>query len=106
MLQRSLAGFEGYEITEKGIARFPDSVTPRGLKHLSALTRRAKEGGRAVLLFVVQRGDAEGFMINSLHDAAYGRAVDRALTAGVEVRALAVSVSPKGFEKPRLLTIR
>jgi sugar fermentation stimulation protein A len=92
-------------VVENGIARFPDSVTPRGLKHLTALTRRATQGQRAALLFVVQRGDAERFRISNVSDPAYARGVEKALAAGVELLALAVDVSPRGFNKPRLLKI-
>ena len=58
-----LAGSEGScivevksaTIVEYGTARYPDSSTPRGVKHLKALTRLAMEGNRVVLLFLVQR---------------------------------------------------
>ena len=41
-------------VVEDGVARFPDSVTPRGLKHLNCLAHLAKNGHRAVILFLVQ----------------------------------------------------
>jgi len=92
-------------VVEQGVARFPDSITPRGLKHLEGLTRKAKEGHRAVLLFVVQRGDVKSFAITSLHHPAYARAVQKALRAGVELLAISFEVSPKGFSLPRLLAV-
>lgn len=92
-------------VVEKGVARFPDSITPRGLKHLKSLTRAVEQGYRAVLLFIVQRSDAESFAINHISHPAYATAFQAALTAGVEAFALSVHVSPAGFSKPRLLPV-
>jgi len=90
-------------VVEKGVARFPDSVTPRSVKQLGWLARKAASGERAVLLYIVQRGDAKSFTINWKHSRAYAEAFKEAFAAGVEVFAFAVRVRAKGFEKPRLL---
>jgi len=87
-------------IMDGGVARFPDSVTPRGLNHLTRLTEQAKKGHRAVILFMVQRGDATSFSINSLRHPAYAKAFRQALKAGVEAMAFAVTITPKGFSSP------
>lgn len=90
-------------VVENGVARYPDSPTPRGVKHLKALERKAREGQRAVLLFLVQRSDAHSFVVSNSHDPAYAEAFDNAVASGVEVLALAVSVSREGFGTPKLL---
>lgn len=90
-------------VVEAGAARYPDSSTPRGVKHLKALTRQAMMGNRAVLVVLVQRGDAQSFVISNSYDSAYAEAFDKAIAAGVELLALEVSVSPEGFGAPRLL---
>lgn len=92
-------------VVEKGVARFPDSITPRGLKHLEGLTRKAEEGHRVVLLYFIQRGDAESFSINDTHFPAYVAAFKKALAAGAEAIALSVAVSPNGFGRPRLIPV-
>ncbi|KKN63467.1 hypothetical protein LCGC14_0501280 [marine sediment metagenome] len=90
-------------VVENGVARYPDSKTPRGVKHLKALARLAMEGNRVVLLFLVQRADAESFSVSNLTDTAYAEAFEQALTVGLEVIVLEVPVYPEGFGAPRLL---
>lgn len=90
-------------VVEQGVARFPDSATPRGVKHLKALKRQALAGKRSVLLFLIQRADAHSFVVSNSHDPAYAEAFDEAIASGVEVIALAVPVSPAGFGVPKTL---
>jgi sugar fermentation stimulation protein A len=90
-------------VVEKGIARYPDSSTPRGVKQITTLGLMAKEGQRSVLLFLVQRADAQSFVVSNSHDPVYADAFDQAVASGVEVMALAVSVCREGFGVPRLL---
>lgn len=63
---------------------FPDAVTARGAKHLGELARVAVGGGRAVMLFLVQRGDGGAFSIAADIDPVYARELARARAAGVE----------------------
>jgi len=69
----------------RGLAEFPDSVTARGTKHLHELAVVAAQGGRAVMMFVVQIGSAERLALARDIDPEYGMAFDRARAAGVEV---------------------
>ncbi len=66
------------------MAEFPDSVTVRGTKHLFELMDMVEQGARAVMLYVVQRGDCERFTVASDIDPAYGDALAKALEKGVE----------------------
>lgn len=77
-----------------GLAEFPDSVTARGAKHLGDLSAMIQAGHRAVLLFLVQRGDAQEVTVARDIDPAYANAFDAALTAGVEVMAFDCDISP------------
>ncbi|MBL8564769.1 MAG: DNA/RNA nuclease SfsA [Hyphomicrobiaceae bacterium] len=79
---------------EAGHAEFPDSVTERGAKHLAELSAMVAEGHRAVMLYLVQRGDARSFSVARDIDPTYGRALDSALRAGVEAMALRCRLSP------------
>jgi sugar fermentation stimulation protein A len=79
----------------RGVAEFPDAKTERGRKHAESLARLAKRGARAVLLFVVQRGDCEVVTPADDIDPAYGRALRDAAAQGVLVRALGARCSPR-----------
>ena len=70
-----------------GLAEFPDSVTARGTRHLGALADMVAAGKRAVMLYVIQRSDAERFGLARDVDPAYAAAFDRARAAGVEMLA-------------------
>lgn len=80
-----------------GIAEFPDCVTLRGQKHLRELSGVVSAGARAVLLFVVQRGDATAVAPADDLDPAYGMALRDAASAGVEVLAVRCDVTTTGI---------
>lgn len=73
---------------EAGRAEFPDSVTTRGAKHLAELSAMVAEGHRAVMVYLIQRPDAEAFSISGDIDPAYLAAFDKAIASGVETLAL------------------
>jgi sugar fermentation stimulation protein A len=75
------------------LAEFPDSVTARGARHLADLAAVAESGRRAVMLYVVQRNDADRFALARDVDPAYGASFDRAQAAGVEMLAYACRVA-------------
>ena len=73
--------------TPDGGIGFPDSVTERGLKHLGELRRVAREGARAVMFYLVNREDGAFFRPAYEKDAAYAKALERAVKSGVEALA-------------------
>jgi len=74
-------------------ACFPDAITVRGQKHLRELMRARSEGFRAVIFFLVQRGEAKAFAPADAIDPDYGRLLRQAARAGVEVLAYKSVVS-------------
>lgn len=78
-------------------AEFPDCVTARGTKHLRELQRVAESGGRAVMLYVVQRNDCARFRLAADLDPAYARAFDAARAAGVEMLCHGTDIAVEGI---------
>ncbi len=86
-------------------AEFPDSVTARGTKHLGELADVVKDGGRAVMFYLVQRGDCERLEIAADIDPAYDQALRTALSQGVEALCYSCSVTPAAIELGRPLPL-
>ncbi len=81
---------------QPGLSEFPDSVTRRGARHLDELAGMVAQGRRAVLLYFVQRTDAERVSVAADIDPDYAAAMARARQAGVEVMALGARITPEG----------
>jgi sugar fermentation stimulation protein A len=88
-----------------GLAEFPDCVTGRGARHLADLAEVAKSGGRAAMLYVVQRNDADRFALAGDIDPTYATAFDRARAAGVRMLAYACDLSPTEIAITRRIPI-
>ena len=78
---------------QPGLAEFPDSVTARGAKHLDELADMVRQGHRALMLYLVQRTDADRFALADDIDPAYAAAYDRAKAAGVETLVLSTQIT-------------
>lgn len=79
---------------ENGLAEFPDSKTERGAKHLRELANMVREGHRAVMVFLVQRSDAQRFKLSGDIDPAYAAAFHEAAASGVEMLCYKCQLSP------------
>ena len=77
-----------------GFAEFPDSVTERGAKHLVEMSDMVRAGHRAVMVYLIQRGDAESLSLAADVDPKYVEAFKLASAAGVEAIALRCRVKP------------
>jgi sugar fermentation stimulation protein A len=84
-----------------GFAEFPDSVTERGAKHLVELADMVKAGHRAVMVYLIQRSDAESLSMAGDIDPGYVEALRVASLAGVEAIALRCRVTPTAIEVER-----
>ncbi len=83
-------------LTDGGeVACFPDAVTERGRRHLNDLLAAVHQGHRAVIFFLVQRGEARAFRPADHIDPAYGRTLRDVVARGVEVLACRSIVTPE-----------
>jgi sugar fermentation stimulation protein A len=88
-----------------GLAEFPDCVTARGAKHLVELADMVASGHRAVMLYVVQRGDCNRFRTAADFDPAYHAGLKVALAAGVEALVYGCAVTVDGIRIDRKLEL-
>ncbi len=86
-------------------AEFPDAVTQRGAKHLAELSEMTRSGARAVMFFLVQRGDCERLEIAGDIDPGYQEALQSALGRGVEAICYTCRVAPEAIELDRSLEL-
>ena len=93
------------DLTPGGPADFPDSVTSRGKKHLEELSNMVAQGHRAVMMYLVQRDDADSFTIATDIDPEYAEALRKARKAGVEVLCYDCTLSPETITVNRPLPI-
>lgn len=91
---------------EAGLAEFPDSKTERGVKHLGELAAQVEGGCRAVMIYLIQRADAQTFDVARDIDPAYAAAAKAARTAGVEMLAYRCRLSPEGIEVDAEVALR
>ncbi|EJL01475.1 sugar fermentation stimulation protein [Pseudomonas fluorescens Q2-87] len=93
-------GFDG-----TNVAAFPDAVTVRGAKHLRELACLAREGVRAVQLYCVNLSGIEAVRPAQEIDPVYAAALRDAVTAGVEVLAYGVTLTPEQMWVDRALPV-
>ena len=75
-----------------GVAYFPDAPTKRGSRHIKTLSK-AKKCGRSVILFIIQRDDANFFNTNNKMDPLFATAIHEASLIGVEAYAYDTKVT-------------
>ena len=80
-----------------GVGLFPDAPTSRGVKHLRSLEKAKFEGGRAAVIFVVQRDDAQAFSTNDEADPLFGRSLREVMASGVEAYAYRCRVTEQSI---------
>jgi len=85
---------------------FPDSVTARGAKHLNILAEIARSGGKAAMLYVIQRGDGEYFTLADDIDPNYAEAFIAARKAGVAIHAWQCHIDLNSIEISTELPVR
>ena len=89
---------KGVTLENDGICAFPDAPTDRGAKHLRGLTRAAKDGYGAYVLFVIQMADVKYIHPNDVTDPNFGAALREAAANGVQILAMDCAVTEDTME--------
>lgn len=105
-LRRGFWEVKGVTLEEKGVARFPDAPTLRGMKHLEELILARRAGYEAGVCFIVQMAGMDRVEPNDTTHPEFGAALRRAARAGVEVLALECRAEPGRLEAGGKLPVR
>ena len=89
---------KGVTLENDSICAFPDAPTDRGAKHLRGLTRAAKDGYGAYVLFVIQMADVKYIHPNDVTDPNFGAALREAAANGVQILAMDCAVTEDTME--------
>lgn len=92
---RCLVEVKSVTLVQQGVACFPDAVTERGRRHVRELCDALHGVGRAAVVFVIQRDDAQAFAPHDASDPAFGETLREVATRGVEVYACTCQVTPE-----------
>ncbi|MAX17110.1 MAG: DNA/RNA nuclease SfsA [Nitrospina sp.] len=81
-------------LVEKGVGRFPDAPTERGVKHVKELMELCAKGYRGAVVFVSQRSDTQSITCNDDVDSVFGESLRKAHAKGVELYGMNCKVTP------------
>ncbi len=85
---------KGITLNDRGVARFPDAPTERGVRHLEHLAAIAGEGGNAMVLFIIAMKGVTAVAPNDTTHKAFGDALRNAAEEGVQIEAVDCIVKP------------
>ena len=84
---------KGVTLEHDGVCAFPDAPTLRGARHLRELTRLAREGFGAYVLFVIQMENVRYLRPNEDTDPDFSQTLQLASASGVKVMAMDCEVT-------------
>jgi len=93
--QQMLLEVKSVTLVEDRIAKFPDAVTARGLRHIQHLSEMRQTGYATTVLFIVQRSDADRFQPHWSRDPAFAQALALAQTEGLQILVYAAQITPE-----------
>lgn len=94
---RGFVEVKGVTLEERGIARFPDAPTERGVKHIGELIKAQSQGYLAWVLFVIQMKGIRFFEPNDSTHQEFGDALRKAEALGVGMLAYDCHVTETGM---------
>ena len=97
---------KGVTLENDGVCAFPDAPTARGAKHLKGLSKAAKDGFGAYVLFVIQMENVSYLHPNDATDPAFSEALRQAAADGVEILAMDCKVTPESMKIHQPVDIR
>lgn len=97
---------KGATLEDKGVVRFPDAPTERGVKHIKELCDSLDEGYEAYVIFVIQMKDVLYFEPNSETHKEFADTLKEAKKRGVNVVAVDCKVTEDTIEIRDFVEVR
>ena len=104
--QKGYIEVKGCTLENDGVASFPDAPTERGVKHIEEMIRAKKEGYSASILFIVQMEGMKYIRPNDETHPAFGDALRKAASAGVNVIAYECNIRPDEMTVTKKIPVR
>ena len=79
-------------LVEDSVAKFPDAVTERGRRHIEHLREMTKNSIDCMVLFVVQRSDANCFQSHWERDPQFSEALLNAYNDGLKIKVIQADI--------------
>ena len=93
----TLMEVKGCTLEVEGVGYFPDAPTERGVKHIRALIKGREKGYQAIITFVIQMEGIKEVRPNTETHPEFGKAMEEARKAGVEVWFMLCKVETDGL---------
>jgi sugar fermentation stimulation protein A len=93
-LKTAYVEVKSVSLVEKGVGRFPDAPTERGVKHVKELIELCAKGYRGAVVFVSQRSDTRSITCNDDIDPVFGEWLRKAHDKGVKLYGMNCTVTP------------
>lgn len=97
---------KGVTLEERGIARFPDAPTERGVRHIQELIHARSEGYGAWLIFLIQMKGVLWMEPNDETHPSFGESLRKAYRAGVQLLAYDCRITGDSIEMGNPVEIR
>lgn len=97
---------KGVTLEEDGVVRFPDAPSERAVKHVEELVEAKKDGYQVYVLFVIQMAGVSYFTPNDKTHKAFGDALRKAASEGVQVLAYECLVTYDGLDISKEVEVR
>ena len=82
-------------LVENRIAKFPDAITERGRRHVEHLAKMASKKIKVMVLFVIQRSDADSFQPQWERDPKFAKALLQAWECGLQIKVIKMGITKK-----------
>ena len=94
---KKIVEVKSVSLVQNKVAKFPDAVTERGTKHVKHLAELISQDLETMVLFVIQRPDADHFEPQWERDPQFSKALLDASNKGVHIKVIKMKMTPQSL---------